>query len=633
MYISGGSVLIKGTRFEMNNTSGSGSFYNAASAWIFASSVAGSEFKNNTGGGIVNAGTLKLANVTIANNGAGIINGGTLSGTNLTITNSSPGISNSNKMAITNAAISSGSTGVNVAGGVTVLANTVLAGNSTGLSFALGHGGPDDIAEQIKGCILFNVNITGGGTGISASYSSSYSNHRGGANLLLNSVRISGASGAGLALSHTINNYGTNPPRDNRGLYVTLNNVTITGNGGGITSSAKNIAIANAADRFDVLNLRVRNSIILGNGTQDTARSGRFAAGSFGFDLTQANLSGNNFFLNPDKAPFLAAGSVFRIAKGNDSGALRTPVYIVTGTPGNQITFDATPVYTPVYTAGKTEGFALGDVIVKTYFTESQFELGATDIAPDISAGENTWYLNPAHGAQLHVNDVFKMGNGTAATGSSFNTVRSITPGPKYTVQFTASAADSLSVNKHIMTDTVTPVPGVPGVSVVNLAGHTEWENTMIGGVDRALTGTGLITGIGVSAAAVFGANFRIRSARTDLINRGENSFYPIDSAALVRQCYGDPLMTPGGWGYKFKGGGTVNQESAMTDVLNNWLYTWLKGVYEKVTDITSSKTGAGEISLGNDNGGDKGDQRSPVLDGAAQNRKNGFIDVGAYEN
>jgi hypothetical protein len=67
-----------------------------------------------------------------------------------------------------------------------------------------------------------------------------------------------------------------------------------------------------------------------------------------------------------------------------------------------------------------------------------------------------------------------------------------------------------------------------------------------------------------------------------------------------------------------------------MTDVLNYWLYTWLSGGYAPV-DITSIS--AGEISLGNDNGGGKGDQRSPVPDGTTKNRKIGVIDVGAYEN
>jgi hypothetical protein len=702
MYISGGSVFLRGARFELNNTSGSGSFYNTGNAWIFGNS----EFKNNTGGGIVNAGTLKLANVTIANNGVGLSNSGTLSGTNLTITNSGPGISNSSKMAITNTTISSSSTaGVNAAGGVTVLANTVLNANSTGLSFALSQSNPDDITEQLKGCILFNVTITGGTTGVSASYSSAYSNNHGAASLLLNNVRISGASGSGLALAHTIGNYNTNPPRDNRGLYVTLNNVTIAGNGAGITTgSTRNIAAANAPDGFDELNLRVRNSIILGNGSsKDTVRSNRFVVGSFGFGSTQVDLSGNSFYLNPDKAPLLAIGDAFRIAKTTTEGSLRTPVYIVTGDTGGQITYDATPVYTQGYPATKTEGFALGDSIVKTAFTKSQFELGVDDIAPDITPGENIWYLDPAHTAnvKLHINDVFRMGDGTAATGASFNTIRaitlipeyfptdagylgkgswidgdgiaadypsaqigewvynelglgtrwerindtgtgsldwndtgvSITPADKHKVTFTASTIVTETItagNKHIMTDVTDTL--IPGGNIVNLAGHTLWQKTLIGGVDEAVTGSaGLITGVGVPASAVFDATYRLLSAYT---GKGADSLYPLTAASLVSQLYGDDPLTLNGWGYKFKGGGTAGQEAAMTDVLDNWLYTWLGGVYEKVTDITSPKSDAEEISLGNDNGGRKGDQRAPVSDGTAQRRINGGdIDIGAYEN
>jgi hypothetical protein len=706
MYIGGGSVLIKGTLFELNNTSAAGSFYNAGQTWIFANS----EFKNNIGGGIYNAGTLKLANVRVANNGMGVSNTGNLSGTNLTVTNSSSGLSNSGKMAISNATISSNSTGVN-AGGITVLTNTVLSANGTGLSFALGHGGPDDIAERLQGCVLFNVSILGStGTGLSASYSSSYSNHRGAANLLLNSVRISGSSGAGLALSHTIASYGTNPPRDKRGLYVTLNNVTISGNtGGGITSNARNIAAASVADRFDELNLRVRNSIILGNGTdKDTAKTERFVVGSFGFgsDAGRVSLSNNSFYLNLDKDALLAAGEAFRVANAAAAsnvpateGALRKPVYFVTAKSGDQITYGATPVYNAGYPADKTEGFALDDIIVKAYFTVDKFELDANDVYEDItSSGENTWYLDPAHSPSLPaVNDVFKLGDGTTATGTSFNTVKTISPNPidyfpidaaylgkgswadgdgiaaaypaaaigdwvyneftgtrwdrinstgvgttdwdngvtitpalKYKLVFTASEDETISANKHIMTDTVTP-----GGTFVNLAGHTEWKNTMIGGVDSDVysfvTGNpdlipGIISGVPISASSVLDGDLRLLS--TDLINKGDGSFYPTDAAGLTSQCYEV---------YRSKKDGVVvqNQEAGMKDLIDNYLYTWLNGVYTKVMDITSYKTNAEELSLGNDNGGDKGDQRAllgPILDVSAQPRKNGTIDVGAYE-
>jgi hypothetical protein len=696
MYIGGGKVLIKNTRFELNNTSGAGSFYNAGSAWIFANS----EFKNNTGGGIYNAGILKLANVTVSNNGAGIINGGDLSGTNLAIRNSSIGLSNTYKMAVTNSTISSNSTGVDAAGGVTVLSNTFLYNNNTGLSFVLGHGGPDDNSERLKGCVLFNVTIAGGRTGVNASYSSSYSNNYGAASLLLNSVRITGASGAGLALSHAIYNYDTNPPKNKRGLYVTLNNVTISGNqGGGITSSARNIAAANQPDRFDVLDLRVRNSIILGNGTKDTPQTDRFVIGSFGFGSGQVNQSGDSFYLNPGKAALLTTGEVFRVAKletnkSDGEGALRAPVYTVSGVGADgRITYDATPVYSPSYPAGKTEGFASGDFIVKTYFTVRGFETDVTDVVQNISPGENTWYLDPVHG--LRVNGVFKTGNAASATGTSLNTVQSITsipeyfpadadylgrgswadgdgiaadypsaqigawvyneltgtrwdcgnntgtgadwnntttpitPVPKDKVIFTASGSDTVTSGNYIWTDTV-----ASGGTFVNLAGHTEWTHAMIGGVDSAVTGSAdLISGAGVSAAAVFDGDFRIKSSRTDLVNKGDNSLYPLNAASLVTQCYGDAPLTPGGWGYKFKGGGTASQEADMSEVLNTYLYTWLGGVYTKVTDITMYNTDAAAISLGNDNGGSKGDQRSPEPDNPARPRKNGSIDIGAYEN
>jgi hypothetical protein len=88
----------------------------------------------------------------------------------------------------------------------------------------------------------------------------------------------------------------------------------------------------------------------------------------------------------------------------------------------------------------------------------------------------------------------------------------------------------------------------------------------------------------------------------------------PTDAAGIVAQCFEDLAGV-----YPTYVSGYV---TAMNGLFTESLYKWTGGVLSKDLDIRDG--------IGKDNGGSKGDQRSPVADGSQQSIT-GPTPVGAY--
>lgn len=420
IHVSGGSVMLRRSNFRYNSASAGGGVYNGAHAWIYEGIIENND-AFDSGSGIQNGGTLRLVNVDVTNNriSGGIANGGILSAANLTVSGHGTGLSSGGSLALTNSRITGNGTGLAASSGATALANVLIDGNSgAGLSFHVSDGNRNGPGYVTGGCVLTNVTIRGNGTGISAGFSSSYTFNQGAANLLLNGVRISG-NGTGMTVSQSS---PTGGPDGKKGVYVTLDNVTIAGNSGaGLTTSTANGNMAAGPD-YDVLDMRIRNSFIQNNGTQ-VPTSPRRAVGAMGASGSYTEGPDKTLILSPDKADLFPVGQTFRIAGGGPEGTLKPSINTVTVQSGNTITFTATHDFS--YTAG--------DYIILSGWSKIFATLDASAPAFTLNSGKNTLKLQPGQIHPFIPNMQFKFAypNGTPKSSiSSINTVITVTADP-----------------------------------------------------------------------------------------------------------------------------------------------------------------------------------------------------------
>ncbi|MDR1390428.1 MAG: hypothetical protein LBJ31_10695 [Treponema sp.] len=379
-YIMSGKALIRKNEF-LHNTANSGScITNTGDAWIFDSYF--HDQKGSTGSAIQQSGTAHLVNVTLQNNDGGIVNvnNGTLAATNLWV-NSSGGVSNNGNMSLVNTRLSNNGTGARLEGGVSLLTNVVIDNNTTGVDFGVWDGRKTEAGVIAAGAVLTNVTIHHNGAGLAASAYSTYNFNHPSANLLLNSVRLSG-NGAGIRLTQ---NAGSRVVSTQlwRGLYVTLNNVTAaenTGPGLDTTSILEgglgNIALTDASGIFDTLNLRARNSVFIGNNgvnEKNTEVSERQIIGAIGVSGTLAATGSNTLYVTPDREGAFAVGSTFKIAD-RYSQALKNTVCTVTAVN------NTTPLKQIVFSSTTAETYSAGDLVVTSGYNSvlGRFTMGAT---------------------------------------------------------------------------------------------------------------------------------------------------------------------------------------------------------------------------------------------------------------
>jgi hypothetical protein len=428
IYAAGGAnVLVKRCRFKYNVTATGSGIANYGNIWVFGrGSPSDPEFSNNSatdgGAAVYNGGTMKMAGVTTNGNdilnsgtlwaaglesaGGYVNNGGSLRASSVTMTNA--GISNSGGMALVNSTLTSSQISSSGAS-VTVVANSVLEGAGTGVSFSVYQGEPDPAPPVVGACVLTNVEIKNKSTGVSAAYSSSFSFHDGAANLLLNNVSITGCTTA-IDLRQTSPSSFLN---GRKGLYVTLNNVSIAGAGlnvqtSGITvpgpSSANNYA-ADGVDlshgAYDVLDLRIRNSVIWKNGAGAALSANEWPLlGTFHSDgfLTPG---ANTLFFARHAAGLFLPGDTFRI-RGSD-GRLRGSVNTVRSVNGATGEVDLMSWW-PSNSGQET--WAAGDFIVPTGYGTS---LGSAGSSGTLSPGTNTLRLTAAQLALMPPGTLFKL--------------------------------------------------------------------------------------------------------------------------------------------------------------------------------------------------------------------------------
>ncbi|MDR2663484.1 MAG: hypothetical protein LBC31_10860 [Treponema sp.] len=680
LYAAGGKVLIRRAEFRYNTATSGGGLYNGAETWVYQST-----FHHNTaygaGGAIGQAGNLYLVNVTVnnnngglndsgtENNNSGIVNSGTLTGTNLTVRNSKDGISNSGSLALVNSLIKDNSTGVSVSGPA-VLANVIFENNGTGLYFRVYQGEKEPGGTALGGCIVTNASFINNGTGISASYESAYNFHRGAANLLLNSVFIRGGVTGMSVTGNAALLDGMN------GVYVTANNLTITGAGTGLTTSTANIAVPGSSSAYDVLDLRMRNSVLYANtistGTSDKRIVGRFGGGG---TLSPGT---NQLNMAPDKAALFAVGDTFRIVRENpDTASWNSPV-VCTVTGLSPFTVNASAAY----------DYANTDYIVKTVYRT----IGPVGVQGGFSAGaDKILYMNDSPNlADLTVGKVFKLfriSDGTAGASVNVVTARSsekvvppLPPSARYRnevadlaalnaltdlqnrdwafnqatqtlwryngtgwintnirkmwqITFTASAGGSFGPNTHELR--INDIDG-NNIKSVYLPGNVSWLTSLAGAAKAPaanLTGPAGWGDLLPSTGAVFTGSYR---PGADLQDKGTSAAYPNYGsgeasaiADLLNQCFGrcdaawtNPALTTGLRG-KFE------------SLFRNNLFIWnglaetgnlsVPAVFGGTVDIT--------VFLRRDNSFNAG---NPLVSGSIsppQNRKKGIeIDVGAYE-
>jgi hypothetical protein len=303
LYMQGGKTLVRNSRFYLNTASGAGGgIANNAETWVYKSSIE-SNTAYDGGNGISNGGNLYLVNTTVT---SGIYNGGTLSGTKLT---ASGGVSSSGNLALVDSDINS----LSVSQGPTVVAGGTLGGLGYTVASSESDKSTDD---KLGGVILTNVTINGG---ITTGYGNYYDFNHGAANLLLNSVLIDGGN-------LTVRNTGTAYPDDRSGVYVTLNNVTIANGGQGLVTEAKsNIAVPGpGTTKYDVLDLRIRNSLIMG--TEDIPTRDQWPI--IGTFAAAGNLSSGSVILRKERAALLSPGDIFRVLQGSTTNP-RPALYMV----------------------------------------------------------------------------------------------------------------------------------------------------------------------------------------------------------------------------------------------------------------------------------------------------------------
>ncbi|GHV95268.1 hypothetical protein AGMMS50293_15880 [Spirochaetia bacterium] len=443
LHVNGGKALLQHSKFRYNNAAYGGGISNSGETWVYNSDI-----NNNTasnGAGIWQGGSLYLVDVRISgNNGNGIINGGTLSGTALETSNP---ISNSGSLALVNSTLNAGAN-FYATGPATALTNVTF--NNSSLFFSVTQEEKTPGGDVLRGCILTNVVFNGGS--LSASYNSlQYDFHHGAANLLLNSVRVNGGG-----ISLTQNSYY---PDGKKGLYVTMNNVTAT-NGLTVTNGNKTIAvpIVNPALNsvgYDVLDLRIRNSVILGNTTSPAGE--RRIIGTIATSGTGSLIKGTNTWnMSPDKAALLNGGDTFRITSTNDrNSAFRPSVNIVT-LPKVSLPNGLVSV---TFESSMADNYVAGNYIVLTDFDTSLGTVGGS--GGTLSAGSNPLTLTPAQAALLPVGAVFRFSN-AGVLRPLVNTVTANDPlSGEVTFDADSSGSYAYESTDHIMISSVRTGRGI----------------------------------------------------------------------------------------------------------------------------------------------------------------------------
>jgi hypothetical protein len=541
LYVAGGRTLLRGCEFKYNHAGGAGgALANSGTTWIYGTYAVPVLCSSNSavdgGAGISQSGTLCLVNVTVGN---AVSNSGTLSGTNVTM---GAGLSSGGSLALVNSTIKAG---LSVSQGPTVLTNVIFDGG--GLSYSVSHGEKDPGPDRLGGVILTNVTFKNG-AGISAVYANQYDFHHGAANLLLNSVRLSGGA-------MNINSSGTAYPDGKSGVYVTMNNVTAAGSGQALTTSARNIAVPAAGGKYDILDLRIRNSVVMGESDIPISEGwpviGTFAAAG--------SLSSGTVTLRKEKAALLSPGDSFRVLQSN--GIPRTALYSVDTVNISTGEVGFTPVYpgiSPDYSYLANETMALAS---------NWISLGTVGSGGTLSPGTaSTLPVTSAQKALLPVNTVFKI-SGTPVEGASGTLVCKVTAADpvlnEITFTVSGTGSQSYTAGAHIM-----------------LSGRRASLGP-IGG--RLMAGTGANTWTHATAAAKLNslppADRKFKIAAGDKLTMGENRVTGINSSnvtftavspSLETYTADDRIMIPNGRVGTANGGGLLDT----TPGGNTWTVT-----------------------------------------------------------
>ncbi|MDR1899868.1 MAG: right-handed parallel beta-helix repeat-containing protein [Treponema sp.] len=344
IYTSGGSGMSQDDPYLYflfcsvtdNWTSGNGSgIFNASKARFFDLTVSGNVSKGGSGIGIYNSGSIQITNAAIKNNidngatqGGGLYNAGSAVLSNVTITE--------------NSADSGGA--IYNAGRLTLANGIIKQNTATGSGGGIvnyGNEGTGTTNAAAVTAVLVNVSLTenaaASGGGIYNHYDGSDMNNKlmaGSVNLLLNNALIAENSGGGI-----YNRYGY---YSGRGINLTLNNTTIAGNDGDGVKSVKGgpgqgypyetvegVEEPAQNKRAFPVYIRFRNSVVYGNSGDASV----WDAGGFG-GFTAGNLPGDRETYEYS----LLQGKDSLPGNGNlDSSAVTPPVLTGTYRPGSAL--------------------------------------------------------------------------------------------------------------------------------------------------------------------------------------------------------------------------------------------------------------------------------------------------------
>jgi hypothetical protein len=468
LHVGGGSALLRGCEFKYNHAGGAGgALANFGTTWIYGTNTVGingrpaaaSNSAVDGAAGIYQGGTLYLVNVTLNN---AVSNSGTLSGTNVTM---NAGLSSGGALALVNSTINGG---LGVSQGPTALANVVFSGGS--LNYSVNHGEKDPGPDRLGGVILTNVTFKGG-AGISAAYANQYAFHHGAANLLLNSVRLGGSG----VLS--VNSSGTAYPDGRSGVYVTMNNVTAAGSGQALTTNAKNIAVPASGNAHDVLDLRIRNSVVMGDAGIITSDGwpviGTFASGG--------SLGSGSVTLRREKAALLSPGDSFRVLRTDQNRTPRPALYSVDAVNTSTGVVSFTPAYpgsSPDYSYLANETMALAP---------NWTSLGTVGSAGTLSPGAAvTLSVSSAQKALLPLHTVFKI-SPTPVEGASGTLVCKVTGVDpvlnEVTVTVSGTGSQNYNAGDHIMLNSGRASLGPIGARFMTGTGANTWTHQAAAGI------------------------------------------------------------------------------------------------------------------------------------------------------
>jgi hypothetical protein len=537
LYVRGGSVLLRGCEFQYNHAGGvGGAIANSGTTWIYGTTTKSILCSSNSavdgGAGISQSGTLYLVNTTTEN---AVLNVGTLSGTNVT---TNAGLSSGGSLALVNSTINAG---LSVSEGPTVLTNVIFDGSS--LSYWVNHGEKDPGPAKLGGVILTNVTFKNGGS-ISTSYANQYDFHQGAANLLLNSVRLSGG-----ALN--VSSSGTQYPDGRSGVYVTMNNVTAAGSGDALTTSAKNIAVPASGNAHDILDLRIRNSVVMGSNDIPTIEGwpviGIFAAAG--------SLGSGTVTLRKEKAALLSQGDSFRVLQSN--GTPRPALYSIDDVDASTGVVSFTPVY-----PGSSSDYAY--LANETMALSNWVSIGTTGSAVTLSPGTVTLSVTSAQKALLPINTVFKI-SGAPLEGASGTLVCKVTAADpvlnKITVDVFGTGSQSCAAEDHIMLSGKRSSLGPIGARLMTETGANTWNLPGAAGILGSLPPPARRFRIAAGGKLIPGEN------TVTAISGGDVTF-----TATSRKTYtaGDRIMIPN------RSVGTVNGPGTLSTLAggNTWTVT-----------------------------------------------------------